>query len=209
MIKQERARRTRERVLTAAAEVFASQGYSRATLSSVADRIGMTKGALYGHFSSKRSLAGALIDESRQAWTSLRTEYDTPGADAGGVLEDVVMGFAGRLQSDVRLRAAVRLAADCPVLARALSDVLVEVHNALMELVRRAQRDSGFPAYSPRLVAHLVMIVMYGLLHAPPGRVDDDRVTGGDSLWRLLFDALSGADGPEVLRAGDDAVSGP
>ena len=65
MTQQERARRTRERVLTAAAEVFASQGYSRATLSSVADRIGMTKGALYGHFSSKRSLAGALIDESR------------------------------------------------------------------------------------------------------------------------------------------------
>ncbi|MER6265223.1 TetR family transcriptional regulator [Streptomyces sp. NPDC059688] len=209
MTQQERARRTRERVLTAAAEVFASQGYSRATLSSVADRIGMTKGALYGHFSSKRSLAGALIDESRQAWTSLRTEYDTPGADAGGVLEEVVVGFAGRLQSDVRLRAGVRLAADCPILARALSDILVEVHGALMELVRRAQRDSGFPAYSPRLVAHLVMIVMYGLLHAPPGRVEEDRAAGGESLWRLLFNALSGAGGPGPLRAEDDAVSGP
>ena len=50
MAKQERARRTREKVLTAAAEVFAVQGYDSTTLNTVAERIAMTKGALYGHF---------------------------------------------------------------------------------------------------------------------------------------------------------------
>ncbi|MCF2436666.1 hypothetical protein LV779_30860 [Streptomyces thinghirensis] len=55
------------------------------------------------------------------------------------------MNFADRLRSDVRLRATVRIAADCPVLARTLADVLTEVQNALMELIRRAQRDGGFP----------------------------------------------------------------
>ncbi|MFJ7149054.1 TetR family transcriptional regulator [Streptomyces sp. NPDC100445] len=209
MAKQERARRTRERVLTAAAEVFAAQGYSRATLDAVAERIGMTKGALYGHFPSKRSLAGALIDESQQTWTRLRTEYDTPGADAGGVLQGVVVGFAGRLESDVRLRAAVRLASDCPVLARAVSDVLVEVCNALTELVRRAQRDGGLPAYSPRLVAQLLMVVMYGLLHAPAGCAEDGGASGGETLWRLLFTALSGTAGAGPAHEDEGAVPGP
>ncbi|MEU0271431.1 TetR/AcrR family transcriptional regulator [Streptomyces sp. NPDC006307] len=208
MAKQERARRTREKVLTAAAEVFASEGYSRATLGAVAERIGMTKGALYGHFPSKKSLAGALIAESRHAWTSLRAECDTSGADAGCVLEGVVTGFSGRLQSDVRLRATVRLAADCPVLARALSDVLVEVHDVLMDLVRRAQRDSGFPAHSPRLVARLLVIVMYGLLHAPAGSAGDEGAPGGEPLWRLLFAALSGVEGQGSVRGGGEAGHG-
>lgn len=209
MATQERARRTREKVLTAAAEVFATQGYSRATLSAVAERTGMTKGALYGHFPSKKSLAGAVIDESRQTWTSLRTEYDTPGTDAGGVLEGVVVGFARRLQSDVRLRAAVRLAADCPILARALADVLVEVRNALMDLVRRAQRDGGFPAHPPRLVAQLLMVVMYGLLYAPGGSAELDGAPGGEPLWRLLFAALSAGEVSGPVRGEGDVVSGP
>ncbi|MYS41937.1 TetR family transcriptional regulator [Streptomyces sp. SID5998] len=209
MATQERARRTREKVLTAAAEVFAAQGYDRATLTAVAERIGMTKGALYGHFPSKRSLAGALIDESRLAWTSLRAAHDAPGADAGDVLEGVVMGFVGRLRTDVRLRATVRLATDCPVLARVLYDVLAEACGTLTELVRRAQRDSGFPPYPPRLVAHLLMIVMYGLLQAPAGCAGDPGTSGEDPVWRLLFTVLSGGQAPGTVRGENEVVSGP
>ncbi|MBN0047143.1 TetR/AcrR family transcriptional regulator [Streptomyces actuosus] len=217
MAKQERARRTREKVLTAAAEVFASQGYSRATLSAVAERIGMTKGALYGHFPSKRSLAGALIDESRQSWTSLRATHDTPGADARHVLEGTVAAFAERLQSDVRLRAAVRLADDCPVLARALSEVMAEVRAALVELVRRAQRDGGFAPYPPALVVQLLVIVTYGLLHTPAGCAGNDSDAGGEPLWRLLFTLLSAggrpglpeAEAPGSERGGERPGSGP
>ncbi|MGW3039257.1 TetR family transcriptional regulator [Kitasatospora sp. NPDC001159] len=209
MAKQERARRTREKILTAAAEVFASQGYSSTTLNAVAERIGMTKGALYGHFPSKRSLAGVLINESRHTWTSLRAEYDAPGADPGGVLERVVAGFAGRLQSDVRLRAALRLAADCPNLAQSLSGVLVEMHNALTELVRRAQRGSGFPGHSPQLVAALLMIVMYGLLNAPAGCAEIAGAPGGEPLWRLLFTALTGNGGPNSACPQGGPAPGP
>lgn len=209
MATQERARRTREKVLTAAAEVFAEEGYARATLAAVADRIGMTKGALYGHFPSKCSLAGALIAESRQAWSTLQIEHDAAVADAGRLLEHVVTAFAGRLQTDVRLLAAVRLAAECPRLTRALGDVLVEVRDSLTELVRRAQRESGFAAHPPRLVAQLLMIVMYGLLQAPRVCTDEDATPAGEPLWRLLFAALSDPKVPGVPRGEDGVVSGP
>ncbi|MFD8708399.1 TetR family transcriptional regulator [Kitasatospora sp. NPDC059648] len=202
MAKQERARRTREKVLTAAAEVFAVQGYDSTTLNTVAERIGMTKGALYGHFPSKRSLARALIDESRHAWTSLHAAYDTPEADAAEVLEGVVVGFADRLRSDVRLRAALRLALGRPDLAPAPCDVLTEMHGALTDLVRRAQRDSGFPGHCPPLVAELLLIVIRGLLttaeHADGGSTDDNSpaISDGGPLWRLLFTALAGGPAP-------------
>ncbi|MFH9348539.1 TetR family transcriptional regulator [Kitasatospora sp. NPDC017646] len=207
MAKQERARRTREKVLTAAAEVFAAQGYDSTTLNTVAERIGMTKGALYGHFPSKRSLARALIDESRHTWTSLRAAYDTPGADAADVLEGVVVGFADRLRSDVRLRAALRLAVDHPDLAPAPCDVLAEMHGALTDLVRRAQRDSGFPDHCPQLVAELLLTVIRGLLttaeRTGPSNTDHTHTAdahtaapGEGPLWRLLFTALSGSPAP-------------
>ncbi|MFF2081761.1 TetR family transcriptional regulator [Kitasatospora sp. NPDC058162] len=201
MAKQERARRTREKVLTAAAEIFAAQGYESTTLNTVADRIGMTKGALYGHFPSKASLARALIQESRTTWTSLRAEYDTPDADAARALEGIVVGFADRLRSDIRLRAALRLAVDCPELAQSPHNVLAEMHVALTDLVRRAQRDSGFPDHCPPLVAELLLIVIRGQLNTRTEGTEgtnDSCTPDGDPLWRLLFTALSGTPSPAL-----------
>lgn len=56
------ARATRESVLRAALDLFAEKGYSRTTLSGIAKRIGMTRGAVYWHFDNKEALLAALID---------------------------------------------------------------------------------------------------------------------------------------------------
>lgn len=153
MIKQERARRTREKVLDAAAEEFSAQGYSRATLNAVAQRTGMTKGALYGHFASKRVLAGALLLQSRKVWEEMRLARDVPGAGAGAVLESLVLDLAHRLKEDVRLRAALRLATDCPNLAQMVPGIFEDVQRGLVDLIRRAQGEGsmapGRPNWSP------------------------------------------------------------
>ncbi len=60
MPKQARALRTYDRVLDAAAYEFARYGYTNANLQNIADRIRLTKGALYGHFANKEELAAAL-----------------------------------------------------------------------------------------------------------------------------------------------------
>ncbi len=54
MARQERAVRTRHAVVQAAAQVFAERGYAAATIAEILDRAGVTKGALYFHFDSKR-----------------------------------------------------------------------------------------------------------------------------------------------------------
>ncbi|MGW1161897.1 ScbR family autoregulator-binding transcription factor [Streptomyces sp. NPDC002513] len=61
MARQERAIRTRQAILLAAAEVFDEVGYEAATISDVLQRSGVTKGALYFHFSSKEELAQAVL----------------------------------------------------------------------------------------------------------------------------------------------------
>ncbi|MFD9906056.1 ScbR family autoregulator-binding transcription factor [Streptomyces sp. NPDC059063] len=66
MAQQERAVRTRQAILAAAAEVFDELGYEAATISEVLKRAGLTKGALYFHFASKEELAqGVLLEQVR------------------------------------------------------------------------------------------------------------------------------------------------
>ena len=58
-----RRAQTRARLLDAAAQVYARQGFAGATLDEVAAEAGFTKGAVYGHFGSKENLLLALFEE--------------------------------------------------------------------------------------------------------------------------------------------------
>ncbi|MGC8628274.1 MAG: TetR/AcrR family transcriptional regulator [Acidimicrobiales bacterium] len=64
---------TRERILDVALELFNKEGYDRASLREIAERLGITKAALYYHFPSKADILfalhlrmHALIDEPLQ-----------------------------------------------------------------------------------------------------------------------------------------------
>ncbi|WP_326846082.1 ScbR family autoregulator-binding transcription factor [Streptomyces kaniharaensis] len=62
-MRQERALRTRRLILEAAASVFDEFGYEGATIGEVVARAGVTRGAVYFHFASKRDLAQGVVDE--------------------------------------------------------------------------------------------------------------------------------------------------
>jgi AcrR family transcriptional regulator len=53
---------TRERLLAAAAEVFAEKGYDRAGVQEIAHRAGFTTGAIYGRFRGKADLLLAAME---------------------------------------------------------------------------------------------------------------------------------------------------
>ncbi|MEV8328911.1 MULTISPECIES: ScbR family autoregulator-binding transcription factor [unclassified Kitasatospora] len=63
MVRQERAIRTRRLILEAAASVFDEHGYEGATIGEVVARAGVTRGAVYFHFASKRELAQGVVEE--------------------------------------------------------------------------------------------------------------------------------------------------
>jgi AcrR family transcriptional regulator len=71
----ERSRRTRAAVLDAAWELLEEQGAQRTTMAAVADRAGVSRRALYLHFSSRADLLLALhdhIDERLDLAASIR-----------------------------------------------------------------------------------------------------------------------------------------
>lgn len=50
------ARSTRERILDVALELFTKQGYDKTSLRDIAERLGITKAALYYHFARKQDI---------------------------------------------------------------------------------------------------------------------------------------------------------
>lgn len=65
---------TKQRILAASRRLFAARGFHRTSVRDIADQVGVTDGALYRHFRSKRAvlealLAGAFDDAFQQMAT--------------------------------------------------------------------------------------------------------------------------------------------
>jgi AcrR family transcriptional regulator len=54
---------TRLRIRSVALELFSEQGYERTSLREIAERLGVTKAALYYHFRSKEDIVASLFDD--------------------------------------------------------------------------------------------------------------------------------------------------
>lgn len=54
---------TRARIQEVALDLFAEQGYETTSLREIADRLGVTKAALYYHFKSKEEIVASTVDD--------------------------------------------------------------------------------------------------------------------------------------------------
>lgn len=85
------------RIRAVAMELFTAQGYERTSLREIADRVGMTKAALYYHYPSKQALLVAviqpLVDEWRRDVEAAAQEPYNPASvrDALGRLVDTMV----------------------------------------------------------------------------------------------------------------------
>jgi AcrR family transcriptional regulator len=61
LTREEKKAQTRERLIEAAARVFAEKGFATTSLDEVADAAGLTKGAVYSNFENKEDLVEAVL----------------------------------------------------------------------------------------------------------------------------------------------------
>jgi AcrR family transcriptional regulator len=80
--RQVRAELTRERVLTAAAHVFAEHGYAAGTTNRIAERARVSIGSLYQYFPNKDAILAALLIRhiDRGSWTHADQLDLSPGS---------------------------------------------------------------------------------------------------------------------------------
>ncbi|MEU2336302.1 TetR/AcrR family transcriptional regulator [Streptomyces sp. NPDC013172] len=64
--KQQRRGNTRQRIQDVALELFAEQGYEKTSLREIAERLDVTKAALYYHFKTKEEILVSLFEDLTQ-----------------------------------------------------------------------------------------------------------------------------------------------
>ncbi|TCK22188.1 TetR/AcrR family transcriptional regulator [Pseudonocardia endophytica] len=174
-----RAELTRERILDAAAHVFAEYGYAGGTTNRIAERARCSIGSLYQYFPNKDAILGELLTRHLDAGVAARAPLGEGSEQT--TLDEVVR---------VMVRTAIANHRDDPRLLRLLieeapmgGDVLrrIEEHQR-----RRVDALQGFltrhrevrvedTETAARIITMMVEIVVHGL-SATSDRVDEHRL---------------------------------
>ncbi|MGD0561395.1 MAG: helix-turn-helix domain-containing protein [Streptosporangiaceae bacterium] len=113
---------TRPAILAVAQELFAAHGYAGTSVADIADRLGMSKAALYYHFKSKAEILQALLEEPTATYARLADN-----------------ALAGRLGTSELLGAVIDITADLYALADVIGND-PSARSALQDVLPRSQR---------------------------------------------------------------------
>lgn len=167
MATQDRAIRTRQVILLAAAKVFEGRGYQAATIAEILAVAGVTKGALYFHFPSKEDLAQGILTMQN----SLPSAPERPSRVQQ--LVDMVMLQVYRLRNDPVVRAGVRLSMD-PRPADLDRSAPFEIWNTVVtELLEKAQAQGELLPHVVPVETALVIVGSFGGVQAMSQAVTD------------------------------------
>ncbi|WP_291799480.1 MULTISPECIES: TetR/AcrR family transcriptional regulator [Brevibacterium] len=168
----EEAAQTRTALMRAALMAFEEKGWRGATFEHVAERAGVTRGALHHHFRSKDAL---LADALQWGWTEYgaRLFAETAHAqDPETWLRSMLSDYVTLLRTDDLFRA---LASTTVLVAPLSGSDTADKHSALDDWRERiaaglAGADASLPAMT---VAGLVLVLLQGLTVTAVSRPDD------------------------------------
>ncbi|QOV34824.1 TetR/AcrR family transcriptional regulator [Streptomyces ferrugineus] len=188
MARQERAIRTRRLILEAAGAVFDEHGYTATTISMVLERADVTKGALYFHFSSKESLAQAVLDEQ------LSLGAVPPQPCKLQEIVDVTFVFGQRLLSNSLLKGSVRLAVDqCAPPGVDHSGPFRQWADHLVVVLEQARAQGELlPTVEPRQTVELLVGAFAGIQLMSRALTDrDDLAERISVLWGHILPSIA------------------
>ena len=163
---------TRERIQAVALELFTEQGYEKTSLREIAERLGVTKAALYYHFKSKDEIVTSLVDDRLRrmdeliAWAAdqpptLATRRALIGRYADSM-------FAGDLPQVMRFFEQNQTVLKSLVAGQQMRD-------RIMRLAHELCRGDDSPAAQLRAALTLFAVHSSWFAVRAPGITDDER----------------------------------
>ncbi|MCH4084083.1 MAG: TetR/AcrR family transcriptional regulator [Olsenella sp.] len=143
--KTRKSRATRERIMTAAAELMTERGSTDFQMSEVSTRCHMSKGALYYYFSDKSELVEAVFsasgDELVEAIESVISESDT----AKEALQNLAVALSRRMRtkSTIMLALTVEMSSMGGELFSTVSGQLSRIVGIIAGLLERGKREGS------------------------------------------------------------------
>jgi TetR/AcrR family transcriptional regulator, fatty acid metabolism regulator protein len=154
---------TRERILDAAADVFADKGYYGAAVDDIVRASDTSKGSFYFHFPNKRGIFTALLDHLTSRLFS-RVEQAIGGeADPVRKLDAALLAAVTAFAQ--RRRLARLLLVEAAGLGHAMDEHLMAVHERFIALIARHLEEAASLGRIPPVDAQLAATVWMGALN--------------------------------------------
>ncbi|WP_296250414.1 TetR family transcriptional regulator [Pseudomonas sp. UBA4194] len=102
---KEEAQETRSQILEAAEQAFYERGVARTTLADIANLAGVTRGAIYWHFSNKADLVQAMLDSLQEPLEELaRASESEDEIDPLGCMRRLLIHLFQQIAIDPKTR---------------------------------------------------------------------------------------------------------
>jgi len=165
-LKQDRAVRTRNTILKAAAEVFAQRDYPSVTIMDIAEQAGVTKGAVYFHFANKEAVAVAVAEQFYETLlSSMRPVLDTYAPPARKIVQ-LLRQTAHLFREDPLTQAGSRLQIQQWAIESQLPTPYTAFTTVLAELLTDCQGAGALPEGSdPEALARVLRSALFGAQH--------------------------------------------
>jgi AcrR family transcriptional regulator len=178
--RHDRGRHTRSRLRELALQLFAEQGYEKTSLREIAERLGVTKAALYYYFKSKEDIVRSLVEDyvaevdELIAWAKEQPRSaDTRAAIVRRYLEIVANGTAV-----FRLLHQNQAAVSSLASGKERGELFRERFDALVDLLT----EPGAPVHEQVRAASCLMSISFCCMHY------QDQAAGPDELKQAVLD---------------------
>lgn len=193
VVKQARALDRQQRILEAAADVFAQRGYEAAAVEEIASSAGTSKGGLYFHFPGKEALLLALLDHTSSLLMSrvqAAVDEEREPVDKAAAALLTLLRTLGKHRSLARIFALEALGAG-PKLNRRILDLHQRFETVIQEQLDEAIARGAIAPIDARVTAQawvgiLNAVLTRWLLDPKAGTLDELFPT----LRRLLLQSV-------------------
>jgi TetR/AcrR family transcriptional repressor of uid operon len=198
-------------ILDAALRCFTRKGFHRTTMQDICRECGLSPGAVYRYFRSKRALIEGVHERSTAQDVALISAVSSSAPNIVAALETLGRHFfAQLLEPDIgeyeRLEAEIHAETLRDEELRAAGrERLQTLRTVLADLLRRSGEDTALPIahVQSTALADLLIALFLGLGH--PKALDPEGVDTEEVL-RVLFRLLTGRDRHETSKAKQEAA---
>ncbi len=182
---------TRRRLIEAAAEIFSEKGYSKARITDITKRVGLTHAAFYAYFKDKDDLVRSMVEEaSRELGHRLTSGGDGRLFDFGDLrsLKRTIGDLFSAYRENLSLHAAfIEGALQDGELRLLLQRLNRELAAGIAQKVREAKKQGRCENWNPEAVGNILVLTLGFLaVAAEVGVLPQSRDTVVDSLAKLL-----------------------
>jgi AcrR family transcriptional regulator len=184
-VKGDKRKRTREALIDAAREVVREKGFHAVSLQEVAERAGMSRGAIYGNFSNREELLFAVV---ATLWPPVTPQL-SPGTSLRELLGSIgqAVAEAARERRTMAVGAASfqEYALSHPAMRQVIAAENVKVYTQIAERITALIPEDSLPMPAETFVrvAHALSDgLMFAHFMAPEEFTDDVIVTAFQAL---------------------------